>query len=204
MDNLCFCSAAFGSWGIVRLGSLVPECKMLFVCPYSCGRHNSIGAIKHGYKDRVSYLFIDEQDIALGTMDEDIPKTVKQLVECDNPPKVMLIYFSCVLYMAGFDWNAAVEALNEEYPNIEFRACMMNPIAGDNSEPPVPAMIRTLCSLWDDKCKKIILPICSETIQTFPEIANLQKCLKNVELRGYAILRIRISFLTMHKWAEAN
>ena len=63
MDNLCFCSAAFGSWGIVRLGSLVPECKMLFVCPYSCGRHNSIGAIKHGYKDRISYLFIDEKDI---------------------------------------------------------------------------------------------------------------------------------------------
>ena len=31
---------------------------MLFVCPYSCGRHNSIGAIKHGYKDRISYLFI--------------------------------------------------------------------------------------------------------------------------------------------------
>ncbi|MBR2835614.1 MAG: hypothetical protein IKE43_07910 [Coriobacteriales bacterium] len=149
MNSLCFCSAAFGSWGIVRLGTLVPECKMLFVCPYSCGRHNSIGAIQHGYKDRVSYLFIDEKDVALGTMYDDIPKTVHTLVSSEPKPKVVLIYFSCVLYMSGFDWDAIIEEISQEYPEIQFRACMMNPVASETSDPPVPAMIRTLCSLWN-------------------------------------------------------
>ena len=149
MNNLCFCSAAFGSWGIVRLGTLVPECKMLFVCPYSCGRHNSIGAIQHGYKDKVSYLFIDEQDVALGTMYDDIPQAVEILVNTDPRPKVILIYFSCVLYMSGFDWDAVIDELSQTYPDIQLRACMMNPVASETSDPPVPAMVRTLCSLWD-------------------------------------------------------
>lgn len=150
MERLCFCSAAFGSWGIVRLGTLVPDCHMLFICPYSCGRHNSIGAIQHGYKDKISYLFIDERDLALGTMAEDIPAAVAHILNTlPRRPRVLLLYFSCVLYMSGFDWDASVELLRETYPEIRFRACMMNPVAGDTKRPPVPAMVQTLCSLWD-------------------------------------------------------
>lgn len=184
MNDLCFCSAAFGSWGIVRLGSLVPECKMLFVCPYSCGRHNSIGAIKHGYKDRIGYLFIDEQDIALGTIDEDLLLAVRELVDSDNPPKVMLIYFSCVLYMSGFDWDAAIDALSEEYPEIEFRACMMNPIAGDSAEPPVPVMLRTLCSLWYAECERTNTANLLGSYSNLSEDCELSEVLKRCGIKA--------------------
>ena len=155
MDKLCFCSAAFGSWGIVRLGTLVPECHMLFVCPYSCGRHNSIGAVQHGYKDKISYLFIDEKDLALGTIEEDIHNAVGDICNSlSKKPKVMLIYFSCVLYMSGLDFDACIAQLNEKCKGITFCACMMNPVAGDTKRPPVPAMISTLCSLFDVKSSK--------------------------------------------------
>lgn len=151
MDKLCFCSAAFGNWGIVRLGTLVPESHMIFACPYSCGRHNSIGAIKHGYKDRISYLFIDERDLAMGTIDEDLANVVDAVLRTVRPqPKVILLYFSCVLYMSGFDWDALICQLEQTYPGIRFRPCMMNPVAADRKKPPVPVMIDTLCSLWDD------------------------------------------------------
>lgn len=181
MGKLCFCSAAFGSWGIVRLGTLVPECHMLFVCPYSCGRHNSIGAIKHGYKDKISYLFVDERDLALGTMTQDIPKAIERITTTlSQTPKVILIYFSCVLYMSGLDWNSIIEELSEAFPNIVFRACMMNPIAGNTKSPPVPAMIDTLCSLWDfDGSQKDTVNLlgCYETLDSKNELFRvLSEC----------------------------
>ena len=132
MSHLCYCSAAFGNWGIVRMGTLVPECHMLFVCPYACGRHNSIGALRHGYKDRISYLFVESQDLAVGSIDNDLASAVDQILrELPHRPHVFLIYFSCVLYMIGFDWDAAIDELSEKYPDIAFRPCMMNPIAAD-------------------------------------------------------------------------
>lgn len=149
MSHLCYCSAAFGNWGIVRMGTLVPECHMLFVCPYACGRHNSIGALRHGYKDRISYLFVESQDLAVGSIEKDLAASVDQILrELPSRPRVFLIYFSCVLYMIGFDWDAAIDELSEKHPDIAFRPCMMNPIAADK-KPPVPAMMKTLCSLWE-------------------------------------------------------
>lgn len=180
MEHLCYCSAAFGSWGIVRLGTLVPESHMLFVCPYACGRHNSIGAIRHGYRDRISYLFVDSQDISLGTIEEDLFQAVDRILrELEHCPKVFLIYFSCVLYMIGFDWDAALDELSMRYPDVTFRPCMMNPIAADK-KPPVPAMLKTLCSLWDNsgsKTKNVNLLGCYSPLNTMSELPQiLQDC----------------------------
>lgn len=150
MDDLCFCSAAYGGWGIVRVGTLVPESHMLFICPYSCGRHNSIGAEQHGYKGQISYLFIDERDIALGTIQRDIISAVETvLCSLSKRPKVMLLYFSCVLYMSGFDWDAAAGELSDLYSDIRFQPCMMNPIAAAGKKPPALTMHKSLCDLWD-------------------------------------------------------
>ena len=52
------------------MGMLVPESYQLFVCPFACGRHGAIGAIKQGLKDRLSYLYIDETDIVSGSYEE--------------------------------------------------------------------------------------------------------------------------------------
>ena len=155
MEGLCFCSAAYGGWGIVRVGTLVPESHSLFICPFSCGRHNAVGAELHGYRDRLSYLFIDEKDIALGTIPEDIMDAVTEiLAEKTVRPKVILLYFSCVLYMSGFDWNAISDDLIEMYPDISFQICLMNPIAVDGKKPPALTMHQSLCDLWGNSQEK--------------------------------------------------
>lgn len=149
MDELCFCSAAYGGWGIVRVGTLVPESHSLFICPFSCGRHNAVGAELHGYRDHLSYLFIDQKDIALGTIPEDILSAVSEiLAEKESRPKVILLYFSCVLYMSGFDWDAVAEDLADRYPDIVFQVCLMNPIAVGGKKPPALTMHKSLCDLW--------------------------------------------------------
>ena len=60
-----YCSPAHGGWGVVRVAMLVPESYQLFVCPSACGRHGALGAIEHGNKERLSYLYIDEADIVV-------------------------------------------------------------------------------------------------------------------------------------------
>ena len=155
MEGICFCSAAYGGWGIVRVGTLVPESHSLFICPFSCGRHNAVGAELHGYRDRLSYLFIDEKDIALGTIPEDIMDAVTEiLAEKTVRPKVILLYFSCVLYMSGFDWNAISDDLIEMYPDISFQICLMNPIAVGGKKPPALTMHQSLCDLWGNSQEK--------------------------------------------------
>ncbi len=150
MNELCFCSAAYGGWGIVRVGTLVPESHMLFACAYSCGRHNAIGAAQHGYREQISYMYIDEADLSLGILDEDLNQAVEEILEMnEKAPKVILLFVSCVLYMAGFDWESAIAQLSERFPQIRFQACMMNPVASDRQVAPALAMQNSLCELWD-------------------------------------------------------
>lgn len=150
MKELCFCSSAYGGWGIVRVGTLVPESHMLFLCPYSCGRHNAVGALQHGYRQQISYMFIDETDLSLGVTEEDVFRAVEEVLEvAEKRPKVILLFFSCVLYMAGFDWDGAVENLSKRFPDVRFQACMMNPVASDRQVAPALSMQHSLCQLWD-------------------------------------------------------
>ncbi len=80
-STLHYTSPAHGGWGVVRLAMLVPESYQLFVCPFACGRHGALGAIGHGLKDRLSYLYIDESDIVTGGYEDLIPEAVAELLE---------------------------------------------------------------------------------------------------------------------------
>ena len=74
-----YCSPAHGGWGVVRVAMLVPESYQLFVCPSACGRHGALGAIEHGNKERLSYLYIDEADIVSGSYEDLILEGVDAL-----------------------------------------------------------------------------------------------------------------------------
>ena len=65
-STLCYTAPSHGDWGIVRIAALVPETHLLFVSPSACGRHGALGALQHGFKDRVSYLAITREDIIAG------------------------------------------------------------------------------------------------------------------------------------------
>lgn len=66
-DGLHYVTPALGGWGSMRTAMLVPEAHVLYVIPAACGRHGSIAAYIHGVKDRLSFLFLREEDIVAGT-----------------------------------------------------------------------------------------------------------------------------------------
>jgi nitrogenase molybdenum-iron protein alpha/beta subunit len=115
---------------------LVPECRQLFVCPFACGRHGAIGAYTHGYKDRLSYLYIDEGDIVSGSYERLIEEAVAELFEITGEPRAMMIVVSCLDDLLGTDHAALLQTLRENHPGVKFASGHMNPISADGKLPP--------------------------------------------------------------------
>ena len=62
-NTLHYSSPANGGRGVVRIGMMMPESVELFVCPFACGRHGAISAMKQELKGRLSYLYINQSDV---------------------------------------------------------------------------------------------------------------------------------------------
>lgn len=138
-----------GGWGMVRTAMLMPESCQLFVCPPACGRHGALGAIRQGFKNRLSYLYLEESDIVSG-YDNAIIETVGEFLERrKDRPKVMVIFVSCLDDLIGTDGDAVIDALSEIYTDIKFCMCHMNPISNDSEEPPLVSLWKSLYHLME-------------------------------------------------------
>jgi len=134
--NLCYCSPAHGGWGIIRVAALIPESYLLFVCPAACFRHGALGAIQHGYKNRISYLYISQEDIVDG-YDSLIEEGIDELLERAKVDiKLLFVYVSCLDDFIGTDLDAVLAKVGKKYPEIVFRPGHMNPIASSTKLPP--------------------------------------------------------------------
>ena len=146
-NTVHYCSPAHGGWGVVRVAMLVPESYQLFVCPSACGRHGALGAIEHGNKDRLSYLYIDEADIVSGSYEDLIIEGVDALLEVlEEQPKAMFIFVSCLDDLLGTDHPAILDVLNKKYP-IKFQVGHMNPITQGSKTPPPVTLQRKMYEL---------------------------------------------------------
>ncbi len=147
----CFCEGGLhydapskGDYGICRMGLMVPESIELFVGPSACGRHGALGAIRHGYKDRIFYLYLDETDIVKG-YDDLIAGAVEKILEIlPRRPKAIIMIFTCLDDLIGTDHMALKEDLTARFPGIAFQSSHMNPIKTNTSEPPAPAIQRDI------------------------------------------------------------
>ncbi len=147
MDTLHYTSPAHGGWSVVRIGMLVPQSRMLFICPFACGRHGAIGAAIDGNKERLSYLFVDQSDIIDGYDDLIIEKVPELLDIIGEHPRVLFLFVSCLDDLIGTDHEAIEKELEERYGDIIFRFCHMNPISLDSSSPPPVTMQRKMYGL---------------------------------------------------------
>ena len=149
-----YCSPAHGGWGVVRVAMLVPESYQLFVCPSACGRHGALGAIEHGNKERLSYLYIDEADIVSGSYEDLILEGVDALLEAlEEMPKAMFIFVSCLDDLLGTDHVAILDVLNKKYP-IKFQVGHMNPITNGSKTPPPVTLQRKMYELVEGQGEK--------------------------------------------------
>lgn len=136
-----------GGCGMVRMGMMVPESWQLFVCPSACGRHGALGAIQHGYKDRLFYLFLDDSDIISGYDSTIIDGVACVLKKKNRKPRAFLIFVTCIDDLIGTDCDAVIDELQTIYPDIDFCMCHMNPISSDSDSPPFVTMWKNLWSL---------------------------------------------------------
>jgi hypothetical protein len=134
--TLHFCSPAHGGWGVVRVALLVPESYLLFVCPAACGRHGAIAAIEQGYRNRIGYLCITDNEIVLGGYEAEIERGVREVIERVNPrPRALMIFTSCIDDLLGTDHAAAIARMEAEH-RIPIRHARMNPISTGGKLPP--------------------------------------------------------------------
>ncbi len=146
-SSLQYVTPAHGGWGVVRVGMLAPESYQLFVCPFACGRHGALGAVKQGLKDRISYFYIDQNDIISG-YDDLIPEAVDELLEqLDKRPRALFVFVSCLDDLIGTDCDAVERELSRRNPDVQFRLAHMNPITIGSDEPPQVGIQKRIYSL---------------------------------------------------------
>lgn len=144
-NTLSYTAPSHGDWGIVRIAALVPEAHLLFVSPSACGRHGALGALQHGFKDRVSYLAITREDVIAG-YDRLVEEAVAELLRRRKPtPKAVMIFVSCLDDLIGTDLNSLCKRLHDTHPKVEFQPAHMNPITLDSKKPP---MVTTQAAMY--------------------------------------------------------
>ena len=148
-NTLHYSSPANGGRGVVRIGMMMPESVELFVCPFACGRHGAISAMKQELKGRLSYLYINQSDVING-YDDLIPPAVGELLDAlPVRPKVVFVFVSCLDDLIGTDHDALLETLGAQYPDVRFRIGHMNPISQGSATPPPVSIQNNLYSLLE-------------------------------------------------------
>ena len=150
MNDLCYCSASAGGFGLVNSSLRLPQSHVMLVGPQSCGRHTSLGAFMRGYDRRNSYLFLDETDIALGTVDDLIVDAVGQTLDTVAVrPRVFIVMLTCLPFIAGVDEKALIEKLSSVYNDVAFQVFLMNPVSAGTNHSPGKILYSRIGELWD-------------------------------------------------------
>lgn len=198
-DTLHYSSPANGGRGIVRTGMLIPESVELFVCPFACGRHGAISAVKQELKHRLSYLYVEQADIVNGYDDLILPAVGELLETLTERPKVVLVFVSCLDDLIGTDHEALMERLSEKYPDVKFRSCHMNPISKGSKTPPAISIQNNIYSLLEPVSEKDRGVNCLGNLVEISRESEIYDYLKSL---GYGELRHISQYDTFEGYQE--
>ena len=128
----------------------LPQSHVMLVGPQSCGRHTSLGAFMRGYDARNSYLFLDETDMALGTVDDLIIDAVQETLDTvPVRPRVFIVMLTCLPFIAGVDEEALIGKLSSIHRDIAFQVFLMNPVSAETNRAPGKILYSRIGALWD-------------------------------------------------------
>jgi nitrogenase molybdenum-cofactor synthesis protein NifE len=153
-QHLHYCPASAGTWGILRVGLLVPESVMLLASPAACARHGAIAGIQLGFKKRLFLLQVSEMDIVSGQHLDRVPEAVAEIMASTQPrPKAFIICATCIDDLLGSDYEGLAEQLEAEH-GIAVRACHMVPTALDGKAPPQYSVQQTVYDFLENPSGK--------------------------------------------------
>lgn len=115
----------------------VPESHDIYVLPRACGRRIGIKAISEGTKDKISFIYIEEEDVILGGYEDIIVESATEILSIlIEKPKAVFLYVTCIDDLLGTDHNVFLEKLRDRFSEIDFAIGHMNPISYESSMPP--------------------------------------------------------------------
>ncbi len=124
-----YCSPYHGGWDIARMALAIPESHAVFFCPASCARIIALNANKNGIKSRLSVYGLREDEIVMNDYRDAVVKSVDELMSrLRIPPKVIIIFVSCIDSMLATDHSGEIDDLGRKYPDVRFMLMRMDPI----------------------------------------------------------------------------
>ena len=136
-QGLEFNSPAHGCWNIVHTGMLIPEAHQIYVCADNCMRGVVLTAAEMCEEDRFSFVIVEEQNLLSGNLEDvtiegtaDILRKLKEREEKTGQkmPKAILLFTVCIHHIIGCDLERIYRELEEQFPEITFLRCYMDPI----------------------------------------------------------------------------
>ncbi len=142
--GLSYSSPARGVWNIVHIGTLVPESHQIFVCPTSCLRGVVLTTAEMGAMDQMSTITVGEDNILEGNMEEELHEGTRKILDSlPVKPRMVMIFTSCIHHFLAVNYQRVYRLLRQEYPDIDFVDCYMDPIMR-RTAPPDPTLRRQI------------------------------------------------------------
>ena len=136
-------------FGIKRITMLIPECAMLMVSPYGCGRSGTVVGQKEDFEDRVFYYAMDERDLVTGRYLDRLPEACR-LIRAKMDPRAILICMTCVDALMGTDLEGLCRRLTKE-AGIPVTGCFMDPTVRETNRAPVVKVQQAIAGLLEKR-----------------------------------------------------
>ena len=110
--RLEFNAPVHGTWNIVHIGLLVPECHQIYVCADNCMRGVVLTAAEMAAADRFSSVLIEENDLYDGNLEtitiEGVSDVIRRL---PYRPRAAAVFLVCLHHFVGTDTAYVFSAL---------------------------------------------------------------------------------------------
>ena len=127
--RLEFNAPVHGTWNIVHIGLLVPDCHQIYVCADNCMRGVVLTAAEMGAGDRFSSVLIEENDLYDQNLEtitiEGVSDVIRRL---PYRPRAVTVFLVCLHHFVGTDAAFVFKTLEERFPDIDFMRCWMDPV----------------------------------------------------------------------------
>ena len=129
VHGLEFNAPVHGTWNIVHIGMLVPECHQIYVCADNCMRGVVLTAAEMDAGDRFSCVLLEEEDLYEGNMEtvtvEGVTDALRRL---PYRPRAAAVFLVCLHHFVGTDVDYVFRQLEDRFPDIDFMRCWMDPV----------------------------------------------------------------------------
>jgi len=148
-NGLEFNAPVHGSWNIVHIGLQMPEAVQIYVCAKNCMRGVILTAAEMNESDRFSFVILEEKDVISENIEkvtvDGVIDVIKKRIKAGCKPKAVQLFTVCLHHFLGCDYDRIYNLLENEFPDIDFYRCYMDPIKQKKGPTPDQKLRLAMC-----------------------------------------------------------